>query len=403
MAAGTYNSDAASPTDCGDSGFCYDADFNNDGTSLTITGAGVGQTFINGMDASGGLIIDPDNDDDAMTLIITGITFQNCNTGAQGGGLVVSVQDATVNIFENEFINNDGEGGGGASLAGNDADYTLNRNAFIDNFSDSGDGGGVDASIGGGTFIMTNNVFAGNIASNDGDGGGANIEGDFGTIRIIHNSFYNNQSQEDGNGGGLHIDLCGTTTADVYNNIVYLNTAGGSGDDIFAAFNGGCESPLDSTVTVNDNDFIQFESESDPDFEVLQANNINQDPLWVNRNNDNLRLTALSPVIDQGDPNPPGGLPTPDFDGVTRPQGAGPDMGAFEFQVIPTPTPTASPTPTATPSPTPPPSGLFLEGSGTIFGCALNHGDAKINPASALLWLALLSLVAFAAHHRKVT
>ena len=57
--------------------------------------------------------------------------------------------------------------------------------------------------------------------------------------------------------------------------------------------------------------------------------NIDSDPLFIGSGN--YHLTALSPCIDKGTAQ---GAPNTDIDGTPRPQGAGYDMGAYEFKTI---------------------------------------------------------------------
>jgi hypothetical protein len=58
------------------------------------------------------------------------------------------------------------------------------------------------------------------------------------------------------------------------------------------------------------------------------AGNIDADPLFVDLSNGDVRLLAGSPCIDTGTAS---GAPADDISGVTRPRGAGFDMGAHEF------------------------------------------------------------------------
>jgi hypothetical protein len=87
-----------------------------------------------------------------------------------------------------------------------------------------------------------------------------------------------------------------------------------------------------------------------------------QDPVIVSSSTPDFHLQSGSPAIDAGTDM---GL-TADFAGTGIVQGLAPDLGAYEFQIVPTPTPTPTftpaptptpvPTPTLTPTPTPAPS-----------------------------------------------
>lgn len=88
---------------------------------------------------------------------------------------------------------------------------------------------------------------------------------------------------------------------------------------------------------------------------VLVSNNLNASAIatvkFTNPNADNYTLQPGSPAIDAGANV---GITT-DYAGATRPQGAGFDIGAYEFAAVVTPTPTSTATamPTATSTPTP--------------------------------------------------
>ena len=81
---------------------------------------------------------------------------------------------------------------------------------------------------------------------------------------------------------------------------------------------------------------------------------------FVNPASFDFHLTTSSPLIDAG--YNLGSLVANDFDNITRPQGSGYDIGAFEYQsgnnVSPTPITTQTPTPVpqSTPTPTPKPT-----------------------------------------------
>ena len=386
LAAGTYNPNDVplADTGCSDDGFCYDGDSNAENFSLTITGAGKGLTFIDGGGNNiSGLMIEPlATDDDGLNLTVTGITFQNNGpvSGSDAGGLLAAVQNATVLIQDNEFINNGGERTGGGLFVGSFGTgvITVNRNAFFDNQALSGvPGGGIGADVLDGELILTNNILAGNLAENN-TGGGIYIEIDgIAPVRIIHNTLFDNTAVV---GGGILLEPCVGNTTDIYNNIIWQNTADAGGEDVAVVAGGGGECTPDGTINLFNNDIINFEVLPGT-ITVNEGNNVDVDPLWAASAADDFHLTADSPVIDQGDLSPPGGLPSPDFDLVTRPQGPLPDMGALEFQVIPTPTPT----PTATATPTPP-FNAFLEGSGCSLGLLAGS-------PSAIAWLAAFGLL----------
>ena len=117
----------------------------------------------------------------------------------------------------------------------------------------------------------------------------------------------------------------------------------------------------------------------------------------------NFHLQSNSPLIDAG--YNLGSLITSDFDGITRPQGVGYDIGAYEYLSGGTPTPTPQPTasPTLTPTPTSKPGdangdNLVNETDFTIwlshFGQAISgitnadfNGDGRVDGIDYVIWL----------------
>jgi parallel beta-helix repeat protein len=123
--------------------------------------------------------------------------------------------------------------------------------------------------------------------------------------KVINNVVYNND------GGGL---LITESNCLVYNNTVYNNSGGWGGMNLQG-----------SGHKIKNNIFFQ----NGVSGASLDSTNLNgTNPQFVDANNGNFRLQAGSPAIDRGSVLPESNTA---IDGTPRPQGAAPDIGAYEF------------------------------------------------------------------------
>lgn len=124
----------------------------------------------------------------------------------------------------------------------------------------------------------------------------------------------------------------------IYNNIIFNNSATGNGNDIFVVDDND-ENNTGSTVNLFYNDFSDFfslcENTEGCTSNINQGSNIDAEPLFEDAPDGDIHLEKGSPCIDAGDPNAPA-LPDTDFEGDPRDvdadgDGTTPDMGADEF------------------------------------------------------------------------
>lgn len=313
-------------------------------------------TFINNIagNSGGGVEVTSISGD----ISITNNTFDNNSSIANIGGADVDSDSGIITVTNNTFINNSAGGLAGAFQSDTGSEgITLSDNFFMDN-SATINAGAVDIKADSVSIILTNNIFIRNSAVDN--GGGATLLGR--EITLTNNTFTLNSTNADG--GAVSIDVTEVETVNIFNNIAFNNTAVGDGDDIFV--NDDLNNDLfGSTVNLFNNDFSDFFSVCEntigciPD--INQGNNLDADPLFVDAQAGNVNLTAISPVIDAGDPNAPD-LPSKDFAGNPRIIGSAPDMGALEF----------------------------IGGGGN--GCSLANGPLQIGNANANVMTTLLLL-----------
>jgi hypothetical protein len=239
-------------------------------------------------------------------LELVNVTFRG-NTAGGGGGLsnIIYKPSTLTNVtFHNNFAS---DGGGGMLIgSGGPVLSTLTNVTFSNNSTDIS-GGGI-ANAGYSDLLLTNVTFSGNTAAVD---GGGLFNGKFfaveggGTVSLIHTTFSNNTA----NSGGAVYNESGNVN--IHNSILY----GDAGEEII-------DVPGTEVVT---HSIVQGGHEG--------TGNLDEDPL-LGPLQDNggftetMALGAGSPAINAGDDT---NCPDTDQRGVTRPQGAHCDMGAYEY------------------------------------------------------------------------
>ena len=161
--------------------------------------------------------------------------------------------------------------------------------------------------------ISYNNKFRGITVTRNGDEGGAHPMHD---INITNNTFYNNG---DDWGGGLAMDNPEAEGVVIRNNICSQNRS--------FEISVSVDVPEQNT-TVENNLIFSYKSDSE-DGEVTGSDFVDADPLFVNAASSDFHLQKNSPAIDKGSAT---NAPTDDYDGNSRPQGQGYDIGAFEYR-----------------------------------------------------------------------
>ncbi|MBN1391344.1 MAG: S8 family serine peptidase [Sedimentisphaerales bacterium] len=292
-----------------------------------------------------------------------------------GGGISCYNSSPTIKnctIIGNRTSYSPGQADGvGAGICCDNSNLIISNSKIIDNTSGYGNGGGI---FGHNTNVsITNCKIYGN---NGGSGGGIYINGG---NPIIQRCFISNN---DCSGrGSLYFEFY--CDAKVINCIISKNTSSDVKAGIYcenqcdiivtnctiadnsqAAWGGGIYCDYESTAIVTNciswgnsltdlpptyereicarNDSNVAVAYSDVAGGISGAGNISADPMFLGTNPilppaDYYYLGYMglgSPCIDAGTNSPPGGLPSTDIDGRTRPVDTA-DMGAYEFEVFP--------------------------------------------------------------------
>ena len=245
-------------------------------------------------------------------LIING--YQVSSTGWAGG-----ITSSAPLILNNSIVMNNKSDGGSISAGGifSNGDLTLNYSTIRNNFSVNKAAGIL--MFGNGTFTLNNSTVAENHAGRQ--GGGIVLYGDeLGApqvTNILNSTIVNNTAVV--SAGGIHIEpRGGGRVVTIKNSILAKNTSKTQGPDCLGIVN-----TLDHSLIGNITGCTVASG---------SGNLLNKDPLVsthpVGSQGYYYALLPASPAIDTG----ANCLPT-DQRGLSRPQGAACDIGAYEFTV----------------------------------------------------------------------
>jgi hypothetical protein len=225
------------------------------------------------------------------------------NSAGQGGGLYCSYH-GTFNVTGNTFTGNSGGGAVFAFAPFNASTVTVSANIFKQNF-----GGGF-------TVSATTVNLLGNLVAKNTQGGGIYVN-PFSMLTMINNTVSDNASG--GNGGGLACSIGGTSEVlDVYNNIIWGNSAAGNGADVWLAGTG-------SRKTFRYNAVHGMYGVWD-----IADNLLDVAPAFFDPVNGDYHLRVTSPCLDAGTNGAPS-IPALDLDGNIRTNGVAVDLGCYEF------------------------------------------------------------------------
>jgi CSLREA domain-containing protein len=249
----------------------------------------------------------------STTVTLNGLTIANGNSAENGGAIY---NDGDLTISNSTLINNVATGYGGAIYNGNG--LHVNRSTFVNNRAQAGGaiyvGNGIFSNI---QPSIVNSTFVSNQANTVNGQGGAvhsswNASGPANTLVLSNNTFSENVAYI---GDGLYNE--GSLS---YNNNIFANSTSG----------GDCVSSLMAGTVTGTNNLVEDGTACSPGY--FLSGDPFLGPLQDNGGfTQTMALGAGSPAIDAGDD---ANCPATDQRGVTRPQGAGCDIGAYETDLL---------------------------------------------------------------------
>ena len=323
----------------------------------TVNMNGVEITNNTSSSSGGGIYLQGSNTDSSIVTIHASSITGN-NAGSEGGGLFVN-EYSIMNITESSIANNISYSYGGGIH--NQGVLRVHQTQIKDNLNTYNSGGGLYSS---GPFSLYDSHILGNetsqsrgggiystggnnatlpdtiincIISNNhsiGGGGGMSIE-DYSTFYMVNTLIANNTTGEEESydyGGGIYsyLNTAGDIDPKMINCTVANNQVIGSGSNggIYTQGQSLTQEMYNTIVWHNDPPLSLGGSPSHSNIEG-QSNTLDTDPLFVDMNAGDYRLSNYSPSIGTGTLE---GAPDTDLDGNPRPQpvDTNPDMGAYE-------------------------------------------------------------------------
>ncbi len=299
--------------------------FDGVGRRIVITGNQImsNTTMVNGngstIEVNGGVnLFGAGTPDDSVLLqnnsIIGNVALKNAvPSGSTAGGYVdgaaVVIGDITsTQVISNNISNNvavadsdgtwTGDSAGGIHISANDMALVMN-NYISANISNAG-GMNIWKSV----VTSTNNIFANNSRV----GLRASGSSPPSTVSVINDTFYNN-------------GVAGIQSYDTGTQVLVTNTI------VFSHELGLEVAQGDGAILIGNFNLLQNTTNYDPGITPGGQDITGQNPLLSNAANNDFHLASDSPAIDKGTSV---GAPAEDFEGDTRPQGNGIDIGADE-------------------------------------------------------------------------
>lgn len=300
--------------------------------------------------ASGGGVSGAGIGNSGGTVTVADSTFSG--NGAGGAGAGIYTENGTLTVLDSSFSANSASDGGGAIgnfsgvgtltrvlFSGNTSDcsgaairnesatLTVIASTFSANTATFCGGGGIGSARG--AITVSDSTFSGNTTG----GGGGGITNYVGPLVVTNSTFVQNTA---GSGGAI-LNL---EAEAVITNSTLSGNSGGGGSDAFwtAPWTAPSSFVLENTIVAN---HASGGSCSGPltdgggnlSWPDTTCPGLNQDPMLEalgdnGGSTDTMALPSGSPALDVA---VTANCPTTDQRGVTRPQGAGCDIGAFEL------------------------------------------------------------------------